>query len=50
MTAKTNDKFGEAANHVIPEKVLSGDIAGKTLSVKTVLGGKISVAPSMALI
>ncbi|SVB48830.1 uncharacterized protein METZ01_LOCUS201684 [marine metagenome] len=21
VTAKTNDKFGEAANHVIPEKV-----------------------------
>ena len=38
------------AYHVIPGKVLSGDIAGKTLNVKTVLGGKISVAPSMALI
>ena len=31
------------AYHVIPGKVMSGDIAGKKISVKTVQGSKISV-------
>jgi len=31
------------AYHVIPGKVMSGDIAGKKISVKTVQGNKISV-------
>ena len=29
--------------HVIPGKVMSGDIAGKTANVKTVHGGKLSI-------
>ena len=50
LKPENKDKLvGILTYHVVPGKVMSGDIAGKTLDVKTVQGEKVAVNASDAV-